>query len=69
MSDVFRDEDGPTFGITIKDSAPFQDSFVSIKEELRTHTTSTPVGTVEKNSVRARSRVFLQKQGGSSNSA
>ena len=46
------------FGKTIRDSAPFQNSFVSIKEELRTQTTSSPVDTVG-NSVRFRSRVFL----------
>ena len=56
-----RDKDGPTFSKTIRNSTSFQDSFKSIKEELRTQATSTPVGTVE-NSVRARSRVFLESK-------
>ena len=55
----FGDKDSSTFSKTIRNSTSFQESSFSIKQELRTQTTSTSVGTV-RNSVRARSRVFLQ---------
>ena len=54
-----RDKDGPTIGKTIKNSTSLQDGFISIGEELRTQATSTSLDAVG-NSVRARSRVFLQ---------
>ena len=56
-----RDKDGPTFSKTITNSTSLQYGLISTKEELRTKTTSTSVDTVG-NSVRARSRVFLQSK-------
>ena len=53
------DEDGPTFSKTIRNIPSLQNGLIGIEEELRTKATSTPVDTVG-NSVRARSRIFLQ---------
>ena len=46
MSEVLGAKDGSTFSKTIRNSTSFQESSISIKEELRSQTTSTPVSTV-----------------------
>ena len=56
------DKDSCAFSKTIRNSTSFQENSVSIKEELLTQTTGTPLGTV-RNSVRARNRIFFQSKG------
>ena len=55
----FTDKDGPTFSKTVRKSTSLQHGFIGTTEELRTKATSTLVDSVG-NSVRDRSRVFLQ---------
>ena len=55
------DKNSSTLSKMIRNGTSFQKSSVSIKEDLRAQTCSTPVGTIW-NSVRARSRIFLQSK-------
>ena len=53
------DEDNSTLSKMLWNGTSFQQRSVSIEEELRTKPSGTPVGTIW-NSIRARSRIFLQ---------
>ena len=55
------DKDGPTFRKTIRNTTSFLYGLISTKKEFRAKATSTSVDTIG-NSVRTRSRVFLQSK-------
>ena len=61
VSEVLGDRDGLTFSKTIRNITSLQYSLISTKEELRTKATSASVDT-EKESVKSKSRVFLQSK-------